>query len=152
MVQKTERSVLRHLIETCRDAERGFRTAADEVKEPELKRLFLRLAEQRRRFAGTLLPFAQQLGGPPAGDGTTAGALHRAWMRLKATVAGNPDRAVLEEAARGERVALAAYDEAVNDLVPPAVRDVIEAQDFSVRVARRLVGERAARRVFDRRR
>jgi uncharacterized protein (TIGR02284 family) len=145
MAQTTERSVLHHLIDTCRDAERGFRAAADEAKAPELKHLFLRLAEQRRRFAGKLLPFAQRLGGAPAGDGTTAGALHRAWLHLKATMARNPDRAVLEEAARGERVAQAAYDEAVNDVVLPDVRDVIEAQEFSVRVARRLVAERAAK-------
>ena len=144
MAQKTERSVLNHLIETCRDAERGFLTAADEVKAPELKRLFLRLAEQRRDFAGELLPFAQRLGGASVGDGTTVAALHRAWIHLKANVAGNPDRAVLEEAARGERFALTAYDEAVTELVPPDARELIEAQDLGVRVARRLVTEMAA--------
>src|SRR5688572_15383488 len=145
MARKTERSVLQHLIETCRDAERGFRAAADEATAPDLKHLFLRLAEQRRRFAGRLLPLAQRLEGSAAGDGTTAAALHRTWMHLKANVAGNPDRAVLEEAARGERFALAAYDEAMHDLVAPDVRALIEAQDFSVRVACRLVAERAAK-------
>jgi len=144
MAQRTERSVLNHLIETCRDAERGFRIAAGEVKTPELKRLFLRLAEQRRDFASELLPFAQRLGGASVGDGTTAATLHRAWIQVKAHLASNPDRAVLEEAARGERFALAAYDDAVNDLVPPDARELIEAQDLGVRVARRLVTEMAA--------
>ena len=54
MAQKTERSVLNHLIETCRDAERGFRAAADEVKAPELKHLLLPgveiVAPVRNRF------------------------------------------------------------------------------------------------------
>ena len=144
MAQKTERAVLNHLIETCRDAERGFRIAADEVEKPELKRLFLRLAEQRRNFAGELLPHAQRLGGASVGDGTTVATLHRAWIHVKAHLASNPDRAVLEEAARGERFALAAYDEAVNELVPPDARELIEAQDFGVRVASRLVTEMEA--------
>jgi uncharacterized protein (TIGR02284 family) len=141
MAQKTERTVLNHLIVVCRDAERGFATAARTVKTPELKHLFYRLAEQRREFAQELLPHAQRLGGTAVADGTSAAALHRAWIQLKARLSSDPDRAVLEEAARGERFAVAAYDDAVHDLVPPDARDLIEAQDLSVRVAGRLVRE-----------
>jgi uncharacterized protein (TIGR02284 family) len=144
MAHKTERAVLNHLIETCRDAERGFRIAADEVTAPVLKRLFLRLAEQRRNFAIELLPYAQRLGGASVGDGTAAARVHRAWIHVKAHLARNPDRAVLEEAARGERFAVAVYGEAVKELVPPDARELIEAQDFGVRVARRFVDEMAA--------
>jgi uncharacterized protein (TIGR02284 family) len=144
MAQRTERAVLNHLIETCRDAERGFTIAAHEVRARELKRLFFRLAEQRREFAQELLPYAQRLGGASVADGTRVATLHRAWMQLKAHLASNPDRAVLEEAERGERFALTAYDEAVNDLVPPDARELIEAQDLGVRVARRLIREMGA--------
>ena len=84
MAERTERAVLNHLIETCRDAERGLRLAADEVKSNELKRLFLRLAEQRQAFANELLPHAQRLGGASVSDGTAAAALHRAWIQVKA--------------------------------------------------------------------
>jgi uncharacterized protein (TIGR02284 family) len=144
MAHKTERAVLNHLIETCRDAERGFRIAAGEVKAPELRGLFLRLAEQRRDFASELLPYAQRLGNASVADGTRVATLHRSWLQLKAHLASNPDRAVLEEAARGESFALATYDEAVNDLVAPDARELIVAQDLGVRVARRLVTEMAA--------
>jgi uncharacterized protein (TIGR02284 family) len=144
MAQRTERALLNHLIETCRDAERGFTLAAHEVKSPELQRLLFRLAEQRRDFANELLPHAQRLGGASPADGTRVASLHRAWMQMKAHMASNPDRAVLEEAARGERFALAAYDEAVNELIPPDARELVEAQDLGVRVARRLVTEMSA--------
>ena len=139
MTQKTQRTVLNRLIEVCRDAERGFAIAARTVKTPELKHLFYRLAEQRREFAEELLPHAQQLQGAPVADGTSLAVLHRAWIRVKAQLAGNPDRAVLEEAVRGERVAVAAYDEAVHDLLPADARGLIEAQDLSVRIAGRLM-------------
>ena len=144
MFDRTERAILNHLIEPCRDAERGFRTAATEVKSPELKRLFLRLADQRREFAADLLPHAQRLGGAAVMDGTGKAALHRAWIHVKARLASDPERAVLEEAIRGERFALSAYDEAVGDMLPPDTRDLVEAQDLGVRVARRLVTEMAA--------
>lgn len=144
MAERTERAVLNRLIETCRDAERGFRAAAEEVTSPELKRLFLRLAEQRRSFAADLLPHAERLGGAAVGDGTNAATLHRAWIHLRARIASDPEQAVLDEAARGERFALQAYDEAVGDILPPEARDVVEAQDLGVRVARRMVAEMIA--------
>ena len=139
MGERTERTVLNHLIETCRDAERGLRVAADQVKSSELKKLFLKLAEQRSEFAAELLPHAQRLGGTSVADGTAAAALHRTWMQVKARLANDPDRAVLAEAARGERYAMHAYDDAVAEMIPPEVRDIVEGQDLSVRIARRLV-------------
>ena len=135
MAEHSERAVLNHLIEVCRDAERGFKTAAEEVQTPELRTLFLRLAEQRHQFADALLPHAQRLGGADVADGTSAAALHRAWIQVKAKLSANPERAVLEEAARGERFAVAAYDEAVHDILPPDTRDLVEEQDHDVRVA-----------------
>lgn len=135
----TERSVLNHLLETCRDAERGLRVAAGEVKSPELQRLFLQLANQRRDFANDLLPHAQRLGGASEAAGTTTAAVHRVWMKVKARLASDRDVAVLEEAARGERYAVHAYDDAVADVIPPAARELVETQDLGVRLARRLV-------------
>jgi uncharacterized protein (TIGR02284 family) len=141
MAERTERTVLNHLIETCRDAERGHRLVASQVKSPLLKRLFLRLADQRRDFANELLPHAQRLGGASEADGTAAAAVHRAWIQLKARLASNPDRAVLQEAARGERYAAHTYDDAVADVIPPDVREIVEGQDLGVRLARRFVTE-----------
>lgn len=139
MAERTERAVLNHLIETCRDAERGFRAAAEHVSSETLKRLFLGLAEQRRSFANELLPHAQRLGGASEADGTATAAAHRVWMHVKAGLAENPDLAILEEAARGERYAMRAYDDAVADVIPPDVRELVEGQDVGVRLARRLV-------------
>jgi uncharacterized protein (TIGR02284 family) len=139
MAERTERAVLNHLIETCRDAERGLLLAAESVSSRELRRLFLRLAEQRRDFANELLPYAQRLGGPSVADGTPAAAIHRAWIQVKARLASDPDRAVLAEAARGERYAVRAYGDAIAEALPPSAREIVEGQDLGVRVARRLV-------------
>jgi uncharacterized protein (TIGR02284 family) len=143
MAERTERTVINHLIDTCRDAERGFRIAAGEVKNAELKRLLLRLAEQRHDFAEELLPHAYRLGGANASDGSSMGAMHRAWMQVRARFASDTDHAVLSEAARGERFALAAYEDAVHDVLAPETREVLEAHELGIRIADRLVTESA---------
>jgi uncharacterized protein (TIGR02284 family) len=137
--ERRERRAVVHLIDICLDAERGFRVAAEEVATPELKRLFLRLAEQRREFVADLLPQLQRLAGDAQSSGTVAAALHRAWIHLKAHAAADKDWAVIEEVARGERVARAAYDAALKN-VTPDTRTLIETHELGMVVAARLVG------------
>jgi uncharacterized protein (TIGR02284 family) len=128
MAERSERDVLHHLIDLCRDGERGFRSAADHVSDPTLKSLFMDLATQRKRFAEELLPHLQRLGAPPDADGTSAGRLHRQWMVLKGLVPGRHDHHIVVEAERGEHVVLDAYEEALNGMLPPTVTDIIESQ------------------------
>ena len=91
MTDRSERAVLNHLIETCKDAERGFRHVAEHAADPALKSLFLDIASQRARFAADLLPHAQRLGGANAHDGTAVGTLHRTWIDLRSAISrGDP--------------------------------------------------------------
>lgn len=140
MSQRTERGTLNHLIEICRDGERGFRHAANHVSDPAVKALFLEIATQREHFVEALLPHAHRLGGETDTDGTVAGALHRGWMSIKDTVAAHDDTAVIKEAERGERVALAAFAEAMEGLLPPQSRDLIEQQYAEVQHTQRRLG------------
>lgn len=128
MAERTEREVLHHLVEICRDGERGFHAAAAHVSDPKLKALFMEIAVQRKQFAEDLVPHLQRLGGSPDGDGSSAAALHRGWMSLKGLIPGQHDHAIVTEAARGEHAALDAYEDALNGMLPPTVTSLIEAQ------------------------
>ena len=127
MAERSEHVVMNHLIETCRDAERGLRLASARVTDPSLKQLLAEMATQRALFANELLPYAQRLGGDPPADGTTAGALHRGWIDFKASVFQTDD-AIVAEVQRGDSVALRTYFEAVNGMLPPDARDVVQRQ------------------------
>ena len=140
MSQRTERGTLNRLIEICRDGERGFRHAANHVYDPAVKALFLEIATQRERFVDALLPHAHRLGGETETDGTVGGALHRGWMSVKDTLSPHDDVAVVKEAERGERVALAAFQEAVEGLLPPQSRDLIEQQYAEMQHTQRRLG------------
>jgi uncharacterized protein (TIGR02284 family) len=125
---RTERDVLNHLIETCRDGARGFHLAQNHVAGAELKRVFGEAAFQREVFANELLPFAQRLGGDADAQGTVAGTIHRGWMIFKDAMTHYDEPSVLAEAIRGEREAANAYADAVMGVLPPDAREVIEQQ------------------------
>lgn len=127
MRSQTERGTLNHLIELCRDGERGFRHAANHVQDPVLKTLFLEVAAQRERFVEALRPHAQRLGGDADADGTATGALHRGWMSLKDALGPHEDAVIVREAERGERAALGAFEDAIAGILPPESRDLIES-------------------------
>ena len=134
MAERTEREVLRHLVEICKDGEHGFRTAAEQVEAPVLKTLFADLAAQRRQFVAELAPHLQRLGGL-VDDGTNVGTLHRGWMKLRGFVPGAHDHAIVTEAERGEHAALEAYNDALNGMLPPTVTDLVEEQRDAIRSA-----------------
>jgi uncharacterized protein (TIGR02284 family) len=100
-----------------------------------LKTLFKELAGERARFAADLVPHLQRLGGAPDGEGTSAGALHRGWMNVKAHVPGHHDHTIVTEAERGEHAALDAYEDALSGMLPPTVTELIEAQQKAMQNA-----------------
>ena len=133
MTDRSERAVLNHLIETCKDAERGFRHVAEHATDPAVKTLFLDIASQRARFAADLLPHAQRLGGANAHDGTPAGALHRTWIDLRSAISRGDSIAAVHEAERGEHHSRGVYENALDGILPPTAREIVEGQYAELR-------------------
>ncbi|MDT7808126.1 MAG: hypothetical protein QOJ70_1939 [Acidobacteriota bacterium] len=121
-------STLNNLIETCRDGQNGFQTAADGVQNPELKQLFYSYSQQRARFVGELQDEVRRLGGDPEDSGSVAASLHRGWINIKAAVTGKDDNAVISECERGEDSAVSNYRAALDVDLPVNVRSIVERQ------------------------
>ena len=129
-------STLNNLIETCKDGENGFRTAADGVKNSELKTLFNTYSQQRAQFAAELQSEVRNLGGDPENTGSVAATLHRGWINIKSTVTGEDEAAVIAECERGEDSAVEHYQEALSDQsLPVQVREVVQRQYVAVQAA-----------------
>lgn len=127
---------LNRLIAICKDGEAGFRSAADDVKDIELKEVFTRLAHQRSEFATELQLCVRSLGEEPRDSATLSGALHRGWMSLKSDVVKNDSHAVLAECERGEDEAVAAYREVLADApLESALRLLVSSQSAAVQTA-----------------
>ena len=138
MSEHDERWVLDHLIGMCRDEEQTLRFAATHVTDGKLRLLFGELAEQRAQFANDLLPHARRLGGGSAvtAEGTWQGALHRRWMAWKDSLMGHSERAMLSEAQKGEDNTVKNFEEALGGMLPPTVRDLVEAQHAQAQAGR----------------
>jgi len=121
-------SVLNDLIETSRDGEQGFRTAAEDTKDPELRTVFLARAEDCARAVADLRHVISRLGGEAQEHGSIAGAVHRGWVNLKAAATGRTDLAILEECERGEDVAKARYRKALDAQLPDDIRTIVQKQ------------------------
>jgi uncharacterized protein (TIGR02284 family) len=129
-------AVLNELIETCLDGENGFRTSAEELKDANVTRLFGSYAQQRAEFAEELKREVRRLGGDPDKSGHATGAVHRGWINLKAALTGHDTHAVVAEAERGEDVAKAAYEKAIDGgNLPPESMQIVQRQFMQVKEA-----------------
>jgi uncharacterized protein (TIGR02284 family) len=121
-------SILNELVETSKDGEKGFNTAAEDTKTAELQTTFRRRAQDCATGASDLQRLVTGLGGNAEEGGSVAGAVHRGWVNLKSAVAGRSDLAILEECERGEDVAKARYGKALEATLPEGIRTVVQRQ------------------------
>ena len=119
---------LNDLIETCRDSENGFRTAAEHAKDPELTRFFNLRSQERAQFASELQSEVRQLGGTPVDRGSVSAAFHRGWINIKSVVTGGSNEAIVAECERGEDAALENYERVLKQNLPPNVLPVVKHQ------------------------
>lgn len=128
-------STLNDLIETCKDGQNGFKTAAEGVERSDLKSTFYELGQQRSQFAGELQTLVRELGGDPENTGSTTAALHRGWINIKSIVTGKDDGSILDEAERGEDAAKKAYEKATQMTLPSNVSSVVHEQATKIKAA-----------------
>lgn len=119
---------LQDLVECCKDGEYGFRECAEQAKRADLKSIFLQRADDCRRGAQELNDMIDRLGGHPVQGGSAMGAVHRGWVAVKSTLTTYDDKAVLNEAERGEDNAKARYMKAMQKALPAEVKSLVEQQ------------------------
>lgn len=132
---------LNELIETCRDGEEGFRLAAADVRDMNLRELFLRYADQRARFAMDLAAAVRRLGREPRTRGTLKGKFFRAILRTRNRVLGSDTGRIVQWAEAGEDRALDGYRRALESALPREVRDLVQLQMEGVSEAHRVVSQ-----------
>ena len=126
-------SVLNNLIETCKDGERGFKTAAEGLSNADIKSRFMQYSRERGQMSSELQAEVRRLGGDPEKSGSMAGALHRGWLDIKSVVTGKDDHAIVAEAERGEDVAKSTYEGAMKENLPASAQTLVQQQAVKIR-------------------
>jgi len=122
---------LKKLIIINNDRYEGYKTAANETDEPELKALFEHYSHQSKEFSDELqklLPDSSY--SPEPGETKNTGKLYRIYMDLKATIAGKDRKAILASCEYGEDVAKEAYDKVLENQggIDEEIVDIIRKQ------------------------
>lgn len=108
-------STLHELLLFVNDRVEGYRRAASESQDADLRNYYQQLVSQSQQFASRLNGYLRvQNSGQQTGT-TLKGKLYRAWMETKAAVTGYSETAVLGSNVYGEEWALKAYEEALRD-------------------------------------
>jgi uncharacterized protein (TIGR02284 family) len=130
-------SLLTDVAKRCRDSEEGYRRAAEDTHDGELRQQLRQLSSERSNMADELDALIRQYGGePPARGGTLLGAAHRMFTDIKAAISRDDRKAVLEEVARGESAAEESYDAVKREDLPQDVKETIQRHHERVRATR----------------
>ena len=111
-------TAISRVISICRDAEQGFRGAADAAQDAELRELFLQYSDQHAGFAAKLQEAVKALGYDAESPAGLGGMIYGGWIKLKALVTSHDRHGILVEAERGEDWILGTYRDAVGKTLP----------------------------------
>ncbi len=130
-------SMLEGLVEICKDGQQGYKNAADDIKDKELKKMLMDYSVQREKFIYELQRIMKSLGAQVefSGPGTILGVLHRRWMDIKFGLAGNNAEAIFRECLRGENGALQRYREVLKSDLPADIKTVVNKQAEEIQEA-----------------
>src|ERR1700761_1387924 len=137
-METTEKStdVLNDLIEINNDRVAGFEKAANDLGEgnQDLRGIFEQYAQDSRNYSTELSSAVREPGQDVEEGSSATGALHRAWLDVKATFTGHDRKSILSECERGEDAIKKAYKSAIeegNELSPEALQ-VISSQQQAI--------------------
>ncbi|MBE7177969.1 MAG: PA2169 family four-helix-bundle protein, partial [Mucilaginibacter polytrichastri] len=115
LVSEKSVEVLNDLVQINNDRIAGFEKSIKDLKDTDgdLKSLFGEYSQQSRKNTQELSAAVAQNGGDVDTSTSASGALHRAWIDVKATFTGSDRKSILEEAERGEDAIKKAYRDAL---------------------------------------
>ena len=131
-MRKTEDNLyeeIQEILKKNEDAQRGFAKAAENAESHTLQGYFKRKAKDRKEFNVKLIREIRLAYPDIDTDGTFTGTIHRVWMDVKALFSADNDESMLEESIRGDKAAIAEYNDVLEyTSLPVALRDLLLEQ------------------------
>ena len=129
--------VLDDLIKINNDRIEGYEKALKDLKpeDNDLQLVFLKAIDQSRKVRMVLGKEIQTLGEDMPTGTSGSGAIHRAWLELKATFSGHGRHAILASCEYGEDAAQKAYESALgSEHLPEYLSAIVleEKQDLKL--------------------
>jgi len=121
--------LLKELVQTLKDGEKGYSEALTDVEDQDLKEVFKHYAVQRDGYLTELEHQMHQLNIKVEEDSSLTGTIHRAFINLKAAITSKNRESILNECERGEDYAVKAYQTALQaEGLPGQLKPILEKQ------------------------
>ena len=116
------------------DSIEGWKLAIDEIEHVELKSLFRDILTHREQQAAELASYLEAHGTDVDNDTSFLSGVHRWWIDAKESLSSKDNKAVVEEADRGEESILKKYDDLVGDeaVKASAIHPILQRQHAQV--------------------
>jgi uncharacterized protein (TIGR02284 family) len=134
-----DEKVAKDLVETLKDGERGFASAAEKLRDSdraEWAATLQRLSEQRAGFRREIVEMGHEYGDDVDESGSVAATLHRGWISLKDALTGDDAGSVLGAAVTGEDHAVSEYEKGLEKDLSAGFREVVTRQHAAIVAAR----------------
>ena len=137
LTSKQTAGVLSDLIKINNDRIAGYEKALKDLKpeDNDLRLLFLKAIDQSRAIRMALGNEIQVLGEDIPSETSGSGAIHRAWLEVKATFSGHNRHSILASCEFGEDAAQKAYESALeSEHLPEYLATTVleERQDLKI--------------------
>lgn len=138
MITQNDYSLAVHnLIEINNDRIQGYEKAAELAKDPDLKSLFLTMAQESRHYVKQLQDYEVPVGEiKDENDTTVSGKIYRAWMDVKASLGGDSRKSLLNSCEFGEDTIQKTYDTVLKEIQrgeAPELYDLAVQQKMALR-------------------
>lgn len=127
--------VLNSLIETTLDSANGYKEAAENAPDGQLRSMFMERAQRRREMAGRMQEEVRSFGSEPETEQSMLGKMHNKFVDLKnSMMGGGSEKAVIDEVERGEDVIKGKFEHALkDDDLPAQCREIVSRAFESIR-------------------
>src|SRR3954465_4873077 len=130
--KKHAHELIHNIIECCRDSQQAYIEAAEQISDSRLRAYFNERALERAQFAGDLTNELRTFGEHHLkAEGSTGGAIRRAWMDVKSKLGGG-DHAILSSMEACEDTIKHAYEEVLSDKLPRDMEAAVRTQAQSI--------------------
>lgn len=134
-----DKKVAKELVETLKDGEKGFASAAEKLQDsdrPHWAETLQRLSAQRASFCREIVDMGHEYSADVDESGSATATLHRGWLSLKDALTGDDAGGVLGAAVTGEDHAVSEYEKALKGDLSTGFREVVSRQHAAIAQAR----------------
>jgi len=133
MEKKNITDLLERLLEVIKISRKGYKDAAEQVKDPVLQTRFNQYTQQRNIYMEKLSSMVTQNGGTPGDAESFEGNMMRMWIDFKSGLIGHDNAKIIDQCLKEEQNTLIEFDNALKEELPDSIKNILDSMDEEIK-------------------